>query len=324
MRYLPLAYRSLALVGALLFGAGCASDPVTLGPRAWAAHPAVLEIDPAPEIVAISDIHGGYGRMAALLAAHGLIAGVPPAPSKIEWSGGGAALVVVGDMIDKGSQSLDVLDSLMALQESAASQGGVVVVLLGNHEAELFADPTNAKAEEFNDELEARNISAEQIADGSDPRIRWLSERPFAARIGGWFFAHAGDTGGRSIAELEAALERAVDEEGYGSDEIIGSGSILESQDWYKDDDEIGARYAAAVSAGHIVFGHDPHALGPDGEISKGQGGALFRIDTGMSPAVDYSEGEALRVRRAGGQDIAEALIADGTIRSLWSGAPSP
>lgn len=324
MNYLPLVYRSLALAGALLFGAACSSDPIALGPRDWAAHPAVLEIDPAPEIVAISDIHGGYARMAALLTKHGLIAGVPESPSKIAWSGGGAALVVVGDMIDKGPESLEVLDSLMALAVSAASQGGVVVVTLGNHEAELFADPTNSKADAFNDELDARHIPAEQIADGSDPRIQWLSGRPFAARIGGWFFAHAGDTSGRSIEAIEGAIERAVDDEGYESDEIIGSGSILESQGWYNDDDGIGARYAAAVNAQHIVFGHDPHALGPDGEISTGQEGALFRIDTGMSPAVDYSEGEALRVRRSGGLDIAEALAADGTIRSLWSGAASP
>jgi VWFA-related protein len=33
---------------------------------------------------------------------------------------------------------------------------------------------------------------------------------PFAARIGGWFFAHAGDTHGRDVATLESALHDAV------------------------------------------------------------------------------------------------------------------
>ena len=71
------------------------------------------------------------------------------------------------------------------------------------------------------------------------------------------------------------------------------------------------------------MFGHSPHALGPDGAIAVAQEGALFRIDCGMSPDVDYSEGALLRVRRKDGQETAEALSADGSAHELWSG-PAP
>src|SRR5262249_10912262 len=147
----------------------------------------------------------------------------------------------------------------------------------------------------------------------------WLRERPFAARVGAWFFAHAGNTKGRSLPDLERALEAALDGDGYADDEITGGDSLLEARDWYTGDDGIGARYAAALGAKHIVFGHDPHALGPEGSIALAQGGALFRIDCGMSPDVDYSEGALLRITRAGGQETAEALSADGSTSTLWT-----
>ena len=65
------------------------------------------------------------------------------------------------------------------------------------------------------------------------------------------------------------------------------------------------------------MFGHDPHALGPEGSIATAQGGALVRIDCGMSPAVDYSKGVLLRVRSVAGHDVADALAADGSVTQL-------
>jgi len=306
---------------------GCSADryEVVSGPRDWAAHPAVVEAAPAATLLAVSDVHGGYDRLAALLARHGAVSGVPVDPSSIQWSAGEAVLVVVGDLFDKGPKGLEVLDALRTLEVGAAAAGGQVIVTLGNHEAEFLADPENDKADGddgIDAELAARGIDPTEIASGRDPRGRWLRERPFAARVGSWFFAHAGDTHGRSIAELESALRAAIAANDYADAEIVGSDSLLESRDWFGDP-SIGAHSAHAVGAEHVVFGHSPHALGPDGAIAVAQEGALFRIDCGMSPDVDYSEGALLRVRRKDGQETAEALSADGSAHELWSG-PAP
>lgn len=287
------------------------------GPRDWSAHPAVVEIEPVATIFAISDVHGGYDRMVALFAKHHVIDAVPDAPSAVHWSGGAAVLVVTGDMIDKGAQSLEVLDALIALEKSAEGSGGRVVVTFGNHEAEFLVDPTNSKASAFTDELAADHLMPTAIADGSDPRGKWLRDRPFAVRVGPWFFSHAGDTHGRSVADLEQALRAAIDTNGYNDPEVVGSDSILESKDWFVGDDSMGLRYAHAVGAEHIVFGHSPHSIGPDGAIATTQNHALFRIDCGMSPAIDYSQGVLLRVRRDAGQDVAEALLANGSVQGL-------
>jgi hypothetical protein len=291
--------------------------PIASGPRDWSAHPAVVEIESKSTIFAVSDVHGGYDRMVALVAKHHLIDTIPDAPGAIRWSGGDAILVVTGDMIDKGAQSLEVLDALMALEQSAADQGGRIVVTIGNHEAEFFVDPTNSKASAFDEELTTDHVMPMAVADGSDSRGKWLRERPFAVRVGPWFFSHAGDTHGRSVADLEQVLRAAVDTNDYDDPEIVGADSILESKDWFADDNSMGLRYAHAVGAEHIVFGHSPHSIGPDGVIATAQNGALFRIDCGMSPAVDYSQGALLRVRNEGGQEVVEALSADGSVQGL-------
>ena len=124
--------------------------------RDWAASPAIVQLARPAALFAVSDVHGGYARLAALLARHGILASMPATPDAARWGAGDSDLVVVGDMIDKGPQALEVVDLLRALQIDAASSGGHVVVTLGNHEGEFLVDPLNSKA---------------TAADGVDPEI---------------------------------------------------------------------------------------------------------------------------------------------------------
>ncbi|MDB4980390.1 MAG: putative serine/threonine phosphatase, partial [Myxococcales bacterium] len=211
---------------------------VVSGPRDWSAHPAVLDLSSVPgDLYAISDVHGGYDRMVALLVQHHLIAAAPATPADVVWSGGNATLIVVGDMIDKGPKSLEVVDFFVALQTSAQASGGKVIVTLGNHEAEFLYDPANDKAEKSDGvrtEMQQLGVDPIAVASGADPRGQWLRDLPFAGRVGQWLFAHAGNTAGRSITDLETALRNAVDlHPDFDSPEIVGGDSVLESKSWY-------------------------------------------------------------------------------------------
>jgi hypothetical protein len=314
--------------GALLIaGLGACGDPprypIVSGPRDWDAHPAIVALDlptDAP-VFAVSDVHGGYDRLVALLARHGVIAGVPADPASARWTAGHAVLVVAGDMIDKGPSSLEVIVLFRALQTDAAAAGGHVVAALGNHEAEFFVDPLNSKADAddgIDPELRGRHLDPMAIANGSDPRGRWLRESPFGVRVGGWFFSHAGNTGGRTLPALEAALRAAVTAHDYNDPEIVGSDSILEARDWWTASAGVVATNARALGVQHFVFGHTPSALGARGAIALDGQAALFRIDCGMSPGVGDSQGSLLRVRVDAGHEVAEALTADGQVRVLW------
>lgn len=322
----PRCFRDLGIFFALGLLAsmnnGCTSQEtyqIASGPRDFVLHPAVERIDPQPSrIFAISDVHGGYQRMMALFLRHGLIASLPSSPKDARWNGGDAVLLVLGDLIDKGDCGIEVIDALMALESTASASGGRVIVLVGNHEAEFFVDPENSKASAFDDELAAAGLTPLEIASGKDPRGAWLRTRPFAARVGRWFFAHAGNTKGRGIDEIENALERALKANDYADPEFTGPDSLLEARNWFASTSMTGAEYANALGAEHIVFGHDPNALGPSGAIATGQAGALVRIDCGMSPAVNDSEGALLRITTQGTVDHADSLQADGIILSLF------
>lgn len=290
---------------------------------------AVVQRDllPTQTVYAISDIHGGWDRVAALLASNGIIGSVPPTPDAIAWSAGNAILVVAGDLIDKGPQPVEVLDGLRALQASAAAIGGEVIVLLGNHEAEFFVDPHNPKATDkdgIDVELAAKGIDPAQLASGADPpgRGAWLRDRPLAARLGSWFFSHAGNTKGRTVGYLDAVLRVALGlHPDYNDVELVGIDSILEARDWYADA-AVAPANAAALGVRHLVFGHDPNAIGPRGVIGVAQDGLLLRIDCGMSPDVDDSKGCILRVRREGSDEVAAMLDSKANAKEILRGAP--
>ncbi|MBX7528482.1 metallophosphoesterase [Qipengyuania vesicularis] len=98
---------------------------------AWAAFPALAQVseEPATRIVAVGDLHGDFDAWEAIARQAGLI------DKHGDWSGGDTTLVQLGDVTDRGPDSLRIIQHLQALQVEAAKDGGAVIVLLGNHEA---------------------------------------------------------------------------------------------------------------------------------------------------------------------------------------------
>ncbi|MEJ2383088.1 MAG: metallophosphoesterase [Xanthomonadales bacterium] len=79
-------------------------------------------------IVAIGDIHGDYDRYMATLEAAGLV------DSKGRWSGGTTHLVQLGDIPDRGPDTLRIIEHIDKLARQAERKGGRVHGLIGNHE----------------------------------------------------------------------------------------------------------------------------------------------------------------------------------------------
>ncbi len=81
-------------------------------------------------VVAVADVHGDYERFVYILAHPqvGLI------DNDLRWIGGRAHLVQLGDVADRGPHARRIFEMLMRLEKEAAAAGGMVHVLLGNHE----------------------------------------------------------------------------------------------------------------------------------------------------------------------------------------------
>ena len=81
---------------------------------------------------AATDLHGPLGAVDRLLAEAGLaVDGTWTAPSQ-------TALVVTGDMVDRGPDSLGLVRRLAALRSQAAAAGSIVALLEGNHEVQVL------------------------------------------------------------------------------------------------------------------------------------------------------------------------------------------
>ena len=86
--------------------------------------------DAAPaRIVAVGDLHGDSEGWEEIARAAGVV------NAKGNWSGGRTTLVQMGDITDRGPDSLKIIRQLQRLAGQAPATGGQVIVLLGNHEA---------------------------------------------------------------------------------------------------------------------------------------------------------------------------------------------
>ena len=86
--------------------------------------------EPAPaRIVAVGDLHGDYDAWEAIARGAGLV------DAKGRWTGGNTTLIQMGDVPDRGPDSLKITRQLMKLQREAPKRGGKVIALVGNHEA---------------------------------------------------------------------------------------------------------------------------------------------------------------------------------------------
>ncbi len=113
-------------------------------------------------VVALSDIHGAYEPMVRTLQNAGVI------DDELAWTAGDAHLVFVGDLLDRGPDSRKAMDLIMALEVEAQATGGMVHVLIGNHESmNLLTDLRYVAKGEY------AAFADEELAED---RQRWFAE----------------------------------------------------------------------------------------------------------------------------------------------------
>jgi hypothetical protein len=79
-------------------------------------------------IVAIGDIHGDYDNYMAVLKNAGVV------NRRGRWAAGKTHVVQVGDIPDRGPDTLRIIEHLQKLEKQAKKAGGRLHLLIGNHE----------------------------------------------------------------------------------------------------------------------------------------------------------------------------------------------
>jgi hypothetical protein len=241
-------------------------------------------------VAAISDVHGMYVPLMRLLKAAKI------ADDSGHWIAGRTLLIVAGDSIDKGKQSLEVVDTWISLSAEARRVGGRVVHLLGNHEAEYLVNPQSKKALQLSLELKARGETATELSLASNPRGQFLLSEPIAARVGKWIFTHSGLYPNLGWPEFSKTAEKVLNDRHYQNAFVTGVNSVLEARKWERDPKARRALLLNLARAGAFgtVFGHQPAAFGVRGRSFAAEAGRLIKIDNGMAPEAGAHPGSLL------------------------------
>lgn len=80
------------------------------------------------KVVVVGDVHGAYSEFTGLLKELKIVDG------SLNWAAGKTHFVSLGDLVDRGPGSRQVVELLIKLQQQAEAAGGGLHVALGNHD----------------------------------------------------------------------------------------------------------------------------------------------------------------------------------------------
>lgn len=243
------------------------------------------------KVYVISDVHGMYSNLLPLLTAAKIV------DSNGDWIAENSLLIVTGDSIDKGPQSIEVLNLWIKLQGQARLVQGDLIHTLGNHEAEFLADPANdKKAQTLLDEMKSKGLPLTDLTGRASARGTFIHDEPVALIVGRWLFAHSGFYPQMSWSDFSVKAGDVIAKGAYSDPFLIGDDSILEAKDWEKSPDTLQlllSRLDGLALYGE-VFGHQPGAFGIQGRSAAKADGRLIKIDNGMAPEAGSHPGSVL------------------------------
>jgi len=238
--------------------------------------------DDGEPIVAISDIESGFGAFRHFLITHGVV------DSQLNWTFGKGHLVLVGDFVDRGASTTQVLWGIFKLEQSARQAGGTVHFVLGNHEIKSLQGNYQAANEKYF--YIAGMLGKQQFHLFDDNALlgRWLASKNVLEIVNSVAFVHGGlhpditryDVSVDDINRIVRTAYRTL----YYTPESVSKESFLQSSTtgpaWYrgyfKDDlsQEQVEQGLQAVGAKAVVVGHTLQ-----GRVNARYRNTVFAID---------------------------------------------
>lgn len=159
------------------------------------------------KVMAISDIESGYKTFRDFLIHNKVI------NEKLEWTFGKGHLVLLGDFVDRGNSTTQVLWFIYMLEQKAEKYGGKVHYILGNHEIKnLQGNYAKASLKYF---YAAAILGKQQyeLFDSNAVLGRWMNSKNTLELINGHLFVHGGiapkiTTFNTNIAEINDIIRK--------------------------------------------------------------------------------------------------------------------
>ena len=137
-------------------------------------------------IIAISDIESGYKAFRDFLINSKVI------DTNLNWTFGKGHLVLVGDFMDRGFSTTQVLWFIYKLEQDAKKQGGHVHFIIGNHELYNLQGKFKSAAYKYNGIAAILGKQQHNLYDENAFLGRWMTSKNTLELINGHLFAHGG------------------------------------------------------------------------------------------------------------------------------------
>ncbi|WP_218397266.1 metallophosphoesterase [Alteromonas lipotrueae] len=151
-------------------------------------------------ILAMSDLEGNYKTFRDFLITHNVI------NENLEWQFGEGHLVLVGDMVDRGFSTTQLLWFIYKLEQEAQKAGGVVHYIIGNHELKNLQGNFKSAANKYIPIAGLIGKSQADLFSHNSYIGRWLASKNTIEKINGHLFVHGGIH--EDIANLDLSLQQ--------------------------------------------------------------------------------------------------------------------
>lgn len=233
-------------------------------------------------IIALSDIESGFAAFRQFLISHGI------ADKQLNWTFGKGHLVLVGDFVDRGASTFQVLWGIYKLEQSANLSGGKVHFVIGNHEIKNLQGNFQSANEKYFYIAGILGKQQFQLLDDNALLGRWLAAKNVLEIINGVVFVHGGLHPDIAKYQLSVAEINQIVRSGYRtlyySPPAVTKTFFLQSSTtgpaWYRGyfkDDLSQAEVEQglkAVNAKAVVVGHTLQ-----GEVKALYNNKVFAID---------------------------------------------
>jgi len=138
------------------------------------------------KILAISDIESGYKTFRDFLINNKVI------DKNLNWIFDTGHLVLVGDFVDRGFSTTQVLWFIYKLEQEAEKQGGFVHFILGNHELKNMQGNYDSSSPKYFHVASILEKQQRQLYDSNSFIGKWMASKNTMELINGTLFTHGG------------------------------------------------------------------------------------------------------------------------------------
>lgn len=213
-------------------------------------------------VYVIGDVHGQLKKLVKLLRDAQLV------EDHLSWRAGNAILWFIGDLVDRGPDSIAVIDLVMRLQAEAALAQGQVACLLGNHELLLlaayrFGRRSTGLGSNFISKWKQNGGVRKDLSGLTTQHLEWLAQLPAMAYVGNRLLIHADAPFylryGQSVEEVNTAISTLLRKnDALAWEELLEDFARRGTFAWGEDGEVLARRFLNTYGGEQLVHGHTP------------------------------------------------------------------